>query len=454
MIPTLVVGGERRFVDDRLTQNLRRHNIKVTDVWTWDKEPGNVPENTKLMFFVTDMMSHRHNDAAKAEALRRNIPIVYGTRKWSVNKDRLVEAGFPEIFDKGIFIDATKVHTFTNPKLTGGYHTANIIALELDREKMYVVMQITDGEDDGAIYSDVLMTRRDWNGDKPLNRMDAFTSCIGISFRLNSIEKFEDAMTQIDKAIGAKTVHFHYNPTGNSPVTYMTRSAWLIASAHRRKKKAKVEREKQEAEVAALFDTIPTPTIEEPPMPAAPLSVPSAKQTTAELFNIIGTPVNVSRTASIIETLVGDPTLTCADLAERLNLPPTGTIVGNFRNARILLGIQTRSPSIVHIDRSRYENACRLLGVTPVPGTVLERPIKRAEAPPTLEAAVPAAPVEVAPPEVNEQKAAKTGGFNELKEIIAMLRDEMAKHDIRRMVISPDDVSFTRVVVVEDKLEM
>ena len=44
--------------------------------------------------------------------------------------------------------------------------------------------------------------------------------------------------------------------------------------------------------------------------------------------------------------------------------------------------------------------------------------------------------------------------MDELKEIIALLREEMAKRDIRRLVVSPEGVAMTRVVVVEDTLDI
>jgi hypothetical protein len=41
-----------------------------------------------------------------------------------------------------------------------------------------------------------------------------------------------------------------------------------------------------------------------------------------------------------------------------------------------------------------------------------------------------------------------------LKEIITLLREEMARQDMRRLVITPTEVEFIRVVTVEGKLEI
>jgi len=95
MKKVLVIGGELSFVEGRLANQLRAHGLVIEKVWPWDKQAGSFPENIEVVFVMTDMASHRLNDAAQAQAKSRNIPIIYGGRKYAHNVERLNAAGFP-----------------------------------------------------------------------------------------------------------------------------------------------------------------------------------------------------------------------------------------------------------------------------------------------------------------------------------------------------------------------
>lgn len=97
MRQTLVVGGEASFVTRKLALRLAKHGLFMAHHWPWKKQNGSFPDNIEVVFICTDMCSHPASNAAVAEANKRGIPVIMGTRKHAVNIDRLIEAGFPEI---------------------------------------------------------------------------------------------------------------------------------------------------------------------------------------------------------------------------------------------------------------------------------------------------------------------------------------------------------------------
>jgi hypothetical protein len=97
MKSTLVVGGESSFVTSKLAPALAQHGLRVDANWPWDKEKGAFPDSTEVVFILTDMAGHHLNDAAKFVAQQRNLPLVYGVRKWTLNVSRLEKMGFPLI---------------------------------------------------------------------------------------------------------------------------------------------------------------------------------------------------------------------------------------------------------------------------------------------------------------------------------------------------------------------
>ena len=97
MRQTLVVGGERSFVTRKLAVRLAKHGLYMAHHWEWKKQPGAFPENVEVVFICTDIVGHSMNDTAIAEADKRGIPVIMGTRKHALNIARLNAAGFPEI---------------------------------------------------------------------------------------------------------------------------------------------------------------------------------------------------------------------------------------------------------------------------------------------------------------------------------------------------------------------
>lgn len=94
-VPVLVVGGEGDFVRRKLTPQLSRHGLTVDGHWEWKKKAGAFPESSRVVFILTDMASHALNDAAVKEAWKRGLRVIFGGRKWALNKALLERAGFP-----------------------------------------------------------------------------------------------------------------------------------------------------------------------------------------------------------------------------------------------------------------------------------------------------------------------------------------------------------------------
>jgi hypothetical protein len=116
--------------------------------------------------------------------------------------------------------------------------------------------------------------------------------------------------------------------------------------------------------------------------------------------------------------------------------------------ARNYLGIRSaKDQCSVYIDRRKYDEACRLLRVTPVEGDMVDkvagmqtgRRISMRD--PTGKRRLSAKPN---PPKYDERVG--TNGANELKRLLALLRAQMAKRDYCRVTITPDTVLVAQVV--------
>jgi hypothetical protein len=153
----------------------------------------------------------------------------------------------------------------------------------------------------------------------------------------------------------------------------------------------------------------------------------------------------------LLKVLAADPALTRDETVQRLHITASSSFSTTWATARKELGISSVRTGPVTIDRPVYEAACATLGVTPVEGTTLHR--ERKPPAPQLTILPPppvaAAPKVEAPPQVEPPK----DDLAEIREILALLRDEMVKRDIRQMVVTPEGVDFTRVVTVSGKME-
>jgi hypothetical protein len=447
MIPAVVIGGERRIVDEDVTPRLRKHGLDVIDVFPMDKEMGDLPRDAEVFVLLTNMMSHRHNDFAKAEAERRgNVKVVYGSSKGSLLVRRLVAAGYPEVREPAPAPVAPKPAAVSNPRLPGGFWEAELVGSDMDENYLYVMLQIqNDPVYGGAVFTDVLISRADYAAGRGLDRVYDFVRTLGIPVGKTGkgVEEFRRSTDEL----WGRPVWFHAAPAGNGTrITYYEKSQWALKSAAQRRRRVPVAAAPPPPVTPVPVPVPPvtpvTPVREEEPMPSTS-SLQLAPDTTR--FRV------ESLYHQLLKVLAADPALTRDETVQRLHITASSSFSTTWATARKELGISSVRTGPVTIDRPVYEAACATLGVTPVEGTTLHR--ERKPPAPQLTILPPppvaAAPKVEAPPQVEPPK----DDLAEIREILALLRDEMVKRDIRQMVVTPEGVDFTRVVTVSGKME-
>lgn len=98
LVPTVVLGGESSLVVDKIAPHLREHGLAVIAHCDWYKARSLVmPEVTRVLFMLTDMVGHHLSVPMVDEARSRGIKVIYGCRKYAVFASRLAAAGFPAI---------------------------------------------------------------------------------------------------------------------------------------------------------------------------------------------------------------------------------------------------------------------------------------------------------------------------------------------------------------------
>lgn len=131
----------------------------------------------------------------------------------------------------------------------------------------------------------------------------------------------------------------------------------------------------------------------------------------------------------LLKLVVSEPYLSNTQLVERLGLSQK-FVLRYVAGIRTSAGIHVTGSPRIRLDRSVYVLTCQRLGVTPVEGEFVIRG---------------AAPAPAVAPSVPTPK----DDMQEIKDIVTMLRDEMAKLGVNRMVITPNGAEFERVVVVK-----
>jgi hypothetical protein len=469
MIPTVVIGGERRIVDEDITPRLNKHGLDVIDVFPMDKEMGDLPKDAKVFFFVTNMMSHRHNDFAKAEAERRgNVKVIYGTSKGSIITQRLVDAGYPEVQETvnttTAFDRESAIVRISNPKLPGGFYMATVMDGDIDEEKMMMMYHVDYGPEGakyaGKIYTDVLLRKEEYASGKPIDQLLAFLSSIGVELGKTN-KGLADMKARQDRLYG-KTVYFQLMPAnGGTRVVYLDSSIWQVKSANQRRRypinAAKTN------ELPPIIVELIAPVMEEvmPPSPALSIVPPAETKPAAPQWANPGiTDEQKATYVKLLRYIAENPLVTKEDGATYLGCSPLNSTYDKFwQTARRTLGIHSIRTSPVSIHHPTYDPMCASLGIPPVEWTTKARPLRRAATAPLVPVVTPP-PVVAAPaaevPDVEPvvaETSAPSDDLAELREILALLRDEMVKRDIRRMVVTPSGVDFTRVVTVEAKME-
>jgi hypothetical protein len=131
----------------------------------------------------------------------------------------------------------------------------------------------------------------------------------------------------------------------------------------------------------------------------------------------------------LLKLVVAEPQLSNGQLCDRLQMSPK-FLYRHVANIRRMTGIQVTGSPHIRLDRSVYVPTCQRLGVKPVEGDFVLRNNAAAPAP---------AP---APTPTRED-------LQEIKDIVMMLREEMAARGVTRLVITPSGTEFERTVVVK-----
>lgn len=482
MIPTVVIGGERRIVDEDITPRLNRHGLDVIDVFPMDKEMGDLPKDARIFFFVTNMMSHRHNDYAKAEAERRgDVKVIYGTSKGSIITQRLIDAGYPEVRTvkpAKVPVESDSVIHISNPKLPGGFYQATVYDGDIDEEKMVMLYSIDYGPEGtkhaGKVYTDVLLRKEDYASGKPIDQLLDFLRSIGVELGKTN-KGLADLKARQDRLYG-RIVYFQLVPAGNSTrVVYLDASIWQIKSANQRRRHPITPIEPVTLVPPPVEEIMVTPTpapqmnghkSTPAPVHTALPNSPTFSATLPPATWVIPFRPGADRTEydRLIRFIATNPLVTKEETAAYMGVSVyNATYDVYWRTARRTLGVVSMRTSPVTIDRTLYEPACAELGITPVGWSECARTRKinatpaLAELPtppsPAAHADAPPAAAAPAPVAFIAETPAPSDDLTELREILAMLRDEMVKRDIRRMVVTPSGVDFTRVVTVEAKME-
>jgi hypothetical protein len=165
----------------------------------------------------------------------------------------------------------------------------------------------------------------------------------------------------------------------------------------------------------------------------------------------------------VLRELAKNPAMSNRGLEDPTNIP-RGTVTGLAESARKTLGIANGyNNKYVTLDRPRYAWWCEKLGVTPVENDALpkvtvpgEKKIVRKTRPATVPPPIyrkpepvpapVATPVSVPVPETPRDENA------DLKDLVGLIRLEMVRRNITKMVVTPENVEVTRLVVTTETL--
>jgi hypothetical protein len=281
-----------------------------------------------------------------------------------------------------------------------------------------------------------------------MERVRAFVASIGI-------RSTDDLFKPSTGDLMGRMLYFHYNPNAKIPVSYLTETQWKLKSAAQRRRTPSAPPATNPVPHLELVSEPPMPTLVPVPTPA-PAPAPAYPLANYTFLRLQYSGVALEQFDGILPILVTQPTLTGGQVLEAYTAKVEHPVTRNgrfnevYRDVRKALGITSNAGGTVTVDRVAYEGVCAHIGVTPLDGTTFHRPPNARRAAAT---AAPPPPVVVSPAAPSFITAGQKDDLHDLREIVAMLRDEMARRDIRRLVVTPDDVAFTRVVTVEGKLE-
>jgi hypothetical protein len=161
----------------------------------------------------------------------------------------------------------------------------------------------------------------------------------------------------------------------------------------------------------------------------------------------------------IRKLVLSAPQLSNDQLCSRLQIAPK-VLYKHVASIRRTSGIYVTGSPHIRLDRDLYVKTCKHFGVTPVEGNNLLRCLPEAtsrdlwSAAPTSEPAAPSTPAPSTPapstPAPSTPAPTPTReDLQEIKDIVMMLREEMAARGVTRLAITPSGTEFERTVVVK-----
>jgi hypothetical protein len=498
MRAALVVGGQDRFIQTRIVPRLAAHGLDVVASWPVDKEPRDTLPQVDAVYFVTDMMSHRHNDKVKAMAQRAGIPIIMGLQKWSVTRQRLIDAGFPPVEEANIGAAVNEdepevtLHTyvtetalpqaeyanaklFTRANLPSGFHRG-------------IVVRTRDYPDDREPRTAWLVQMQEGPA-APTSR--GTIHFLELSFALRDIDTVADILRHAKVDVPANMSIYDSIAIDDMPVymqqvsgklTFLSESQWKLKSARQRR---------ASHAQGTTPPSAPTGGLPLPPLPAPPPE-PEDDMHYQPAYDCISeyreaAPSVRSLAVRSLPLLASDPFRTLESLASHMGISSSQTHNG-IALARKMLALKGLKYFFNVIQYENFAARCRMFGIEPVsmeranlspyakaPSTTPVEP----EAPtepvthpnPIVEATMTATPVaaitaptvapaptQPSPVAPSPAAAAVTGNpkdeLSEFKTMLAMLREEMKRVGIESVTLGPKGANFRRVVVVEDNFDV
>lgn len=165
----------------------------------------------------------------------------------------------------------------------------------------------------------------------------------------------------------------------------------------------------------------------------------------------------------VLPLLAAHPALSNRAISEGINVP-YGSTGEPARAARETLGISDeQGGQSVAINRPVYEAACAALNLTPVEGNRFPKSYstatKQQSVPTPPPAPIPApvatpapTPAPVPAPVAATAPKPAVDENTDLKDLVLLIRTEMAKRNITRLVVTPESVDATKVVTVTESL--
>ena len=408
LVPTVVLGGESSLVVDKIAPHLREHGLAVIAHCDWYKARSLVmPEVTRVLFMLTDMVGHHLSVPMVDEARSRGIKVIYGCRKYAVYASRLAAAGFPALLPASLPAAPTITVTLATlnplPQEEAPMPPIDVASLTPDKQITERVVALLANEPSlsGRMVGD-------WLG---MPRYKAEPATKKARAILGIVPGSEDVLVQRDTYLAACASR-GIPPITLPPDNIVMRPKGSLPGRHRTR------------------ETLLTKVI-------------------AHLSQ------NPLATAKEVEDALGNKTTSVAQAATAARIA-LGISIGRGRSAEVTVNVE------------KWKKTCEEHGLTevyslPIDG-VIARPIvtrplsehpvptpatKPIRAPrPLREHHVARPPVPVAA----SVPASSGDPLKDVRDLVELLRSEMVKHRIESLTLTATETKVRRLVVVDESL--